>query len=107
MEFIKEYSAFDDLDLYDRNDLSVVEEMQLALYFIKWVINDEQFDPSSENHLGFINLSEDGFSDPKMKQGFLMFLKYKNEFDLILRKLGFAVDAPWSEDETVINKLNT
>lgn len=105
MDYLKEYNVFDGLDLPDSTELEPIDEMQLALAFIKNIVNDEQLDRMSNNYEGFINVFEDGFGDPKIRRGFLMFLKYKTEFDNILRTLGLTVEAGWDEDETIITKI--
>lgn len=73
-----------------------------VVYFLEWVKNDFQLDKGNPEYFGYINLSEDGFTDKKLKRSFVKFVNdYERHLPLMKRMGLYLLEDPWY-DETII-----
>lgn len=104
MNHLNEYGAFSD------TEPTLFAEIFSALNFLDWVVNDEQFDISSDNYLGFINLDIENFdNDTDLPEQFRNFVKHYNNQNImkIVEYTGFSVEPGSDLEETIIHKIDS
>lgn len=76
-------------------------EAIMAAEFLAWVRSDFQLDRASPNYLGFVNLSNTDFLEPRLLVGFAVFVHNYREFSGLLRNLGLELESMPSLEETI------
>jgi hypothetical protein len=82
-------------------------KLTIAVKFINWLRNDFQFDPSSSDYCGFINLSLNDFNEELAPQ-YVHFVELYTENPALIKSMLNYIDLSPSKitlDETIINLI--
>ena len=85
----------------------ILDKITNMIKIIRFVAQDYQLDTNSPDYMGFLNMSSDGFSDPKMGEclkDFVYMYKngYKGLIDELLIKIHMKVEGNISDEEVII-----